>query len=200
MILRSNPASPFGRKVKIVANVLGRADHIAVEFTDTKSPDDTLYEQNPLGKIPVLVLDTGETIYDSSVICAFLAEQAGDAHLFPSGPARWPALTLAALADGVLEAALLQVYEKRFRPEEKWHEPWSDRQQQKLARALRALEANPPVLGNHPHIGHIGLACALGYLDFRFAGDWRDGHPSLVGWLEAFSAKVPAFATTVPHD
>lgn len=200
MILRSNSASPFGRKVKIVAHMLGCTDRIAVERADPRSPDDALCVQNPLGKIPILVLDTGETIYDSSVICAYLAEQAGDQRLFPTGPKRWPALTLAALADGILEAALAQVYEKRFRPEDKWHMPWIDRQQDKVARALGALEASPPALGEHPHIGHVGLACALGYLDFRFAGDWRAGHPKLVGWLEAFAAKVPAFAKTVPHD
>ncbi|RTL62745.1 MAG: glutathione S-transferase, partial [Hyphomicrobiales bacterium] len=107
-------------------------------------------------------------------------------------------LVLGALADGILDAALLLVYEKRFRPEEKWHAPWTERQQAKVDRALDYLEAAPPAMTSGPTYGHMTLACALGYLDFRHEGKWRAGHPKLVQWLDAFAAAVPAFEETRP--
>src|SRR5262249_12359668 len=118
--------------------------------------------------------------------------------LFPKGPERWDALVLAALADGILDAALLLVYEKRFRPEDKWHAPWQDRQQAKIDRALDGLEGR---LAAYPgrHYGHLTLAAALGYLDFRHQGLWRARHPQLVAWLDAFAKAVPAFAATQPQ-
>src|SRR5690606_21793 len=103
-----------------------------------------------------------------------------------------------ALADGILDAALLLVYEKRFRPEDKWVETWMQRQQVKIDTALDWLERAPPAWSGHPDYGHITLACALGYLDFRHGGHWRAGHPSMVAWLDRFDAEVPAFAETRP--
>jgi glutathione S-transferase len=105
-------------------------------------------------------------------------------------------LCLQALCDGILDASVLQVLEGRFRSQER-HEPkWLDYQADKVARALSALEASPPTLTLTPDVGHITLACALGYRDLRFAGSWRKDHPRLVGWLDDFAAKVPAFAQT----
>lgn len=119
--------------------------------------------------------------------------------LFPkSGPARWRTLTLGGLADGMLDAALLIVYEGRFRPENMRVEAWLERQQSKIDRALAQLEASPPTWQGSPDYGHVTLAAALGYLDFRHGGKWRAGHPKLVKWLDEFAAAVPAFEATRP--
>ncbi len=169
-------------------------------MADPYDPDDSLRRQNPLGKIPVLITDDGTAIFDSRVIAEWLDLQAGGGVIIPPGEARIPALTLQALADGMMEASLLIVYERRFRPDEKQHRPWTEYQGEKVARALSVLEAAPPQIGDRPHIGHIALACALGYRDFRFNGNWRADHPGLVAWLDEFAAKVPAFAATLPAD
>ena len=200
MMLRSAPPSPFGRKVKMAAKILDLTDRIEVVSADLNDPDDSIRQQNPLGKIPALVLDDGTCLYDSRVICEHLDGLAGGGRLFPSGEARMPAIRLQALADGLMDAGILQVYEARYRPEEKRHQPWLDRQREKVERALTALEADPPAFDGTPDIGHVTLACALGYLDFRFDGKWRESHPRLVAWLDAFAAAVPAYGETAPHD
>lgn len=198
LILRSAGPSPFGRKVRIALAILGLEDQVDARATDTISPDDEFLHQNPLGKIPVLVLEDGSTLFDSGVILEYLDEKAGGGKIVPKGEALFPALRLQALADGMMDAAILQIYESRFRPEEMYHQPWIDRQAGKITRALAALETEPPIMGKPPHVGHIALACALGYFDFRFEGKWREGHPKLVGWLEAFANTVPAFEATKP--
>lgn len=198
-VLRSSPPSPFGRKVKIAAAVLGLKDRIAVETTDTMNPADTIRAQNPLGKIPALVLDDGRVLFDSRVVVEYLDHLAGGGKIIPAGEARFDVLRLAALADGIMDAGILQVYEVRFRPEDKRHADWLAYQAEKVTRALAALEAETPAAataGSLPDVGQIGLACALGYLDLRFDGTWRAGHPKLVAWLDAFEAAVPAFADT----
>ncbi len=196
LILRSAPASPFGRKVKIAAALLGLYDRIEVVNADTNDPQEALRRQNPLGKIPTLVLRDGTAIYDSRVIVDYLDTLAGGGRIIPAGEARFPVLTLQALGDGLMDAALLQVYEKRWREEDRRDAKWVAHQAGKVGRALAALEASPPALGTIPDIGQITLACALGYLDLRFDGDWRAGHPKLVAWLDAFAARVPAFEKT----
>lgn len=197
LILRSSPPSPFGRKVKIAAAILGLTDRIKIEVTDTNDPSDSIRKQNPLGKIPALVLEDGSVLFDSPVILEYLDVLAGGGKIIPrEGPARWETLRLHAIADGIMDAALLQVYEKRFRPEEHWVAKWTDYQAEKVTRALDVLEAAPPVLSATPDIGHIGIACALGYLDLRFEGKWRASYPKLVAWLERFAAQVPAFEKT----
>ena len=200
MILRSAPPSPFGRKVKMAAKILDLMDGIEIVRADLNDPDDSIRQQNPLGKIPALVLDDGTCLYDSRVICEHLDGLAGGGRLFPVGEARMPVIRLQALADGLIDAAILQVYEGRYRPEEKHHQPWLERQSEKVERALEALEADPPAFDGTPDIGHVTLACALGYLDFRFQGKWRESHPRLVAWLDAFAAAVPAYAETELHD
>jgi glutathione S-transferase len=196
MILRSSPPSPFGRKVKVAAAILGLAERIRVVQTDTSDPDGSLKEQNPLGKIPTLVLEDGLCLYDSHVICEYLDSLHTGPKIFPADRNRWPALRLAALADGLMEAALLLVYEKRIRPEATWNAHWIGMQQQKIESGLAHLEAAHEPLGSRPDIGEIGLACALGYLDLRHQGKWRHGHPRLVAWLDDFAAMVPAFEAT----
>ena len=197
--LRSSPPSPFGRKVKIGAALCGFTDRITIEQTDTTDPADPIRRDNPLGKIPALILDDGTVLYDSRVILEFLDTEAGGAVIIPKGSDRFGALTLQALADGIMDAALLQVYEKRWRAAEIQHRPWVDHQAGKVERSLAALEAAPPRFGRPPHVGAIALACALGYLDLRFEGTWRASHPALLGWLDGFAAHVPSFAATQAH-
>src|SRR5215216_45359 len=101
LTLRSSPASPFGRKVKISADLLGLADRIQVTEADTLDPNDVLRQQNPLGKIPVLLLEDGTALYDSRVIVEYLDELAGGGRIIPPGTARFMALREQALADGI---------------------------------------------------------------------------------------------------
>ena len=200
LILRSSPASPFVRKVRIAAGVLGLDHDIKLETAETASPSDSVRQQNPIGKIPTLVLEDGSALFDSRVILEYLDHRAGGGRILPhDADARFSALRLQALADGVMDASVLLVYEGRWRPAER-HEPkWVDHQAGKVARTLTALEAAPPPLTATPDVGQIALACALGYRDFRFEGTWRRDHPRLVAWLDAFAARVPAFAATKPQ-
>lgn len=195
LVLRSSPASPFGRKVKMAAIELGLMDRIEVVAADTNDPAEPLRQQNPLGKIPTLVLEDGTTLFDSRVIVEYLDHLAGG-RIFPAGEARFAQLRLMALADGIADAALLQVYEGRYRPEEGRNANWVAHQAGKVARGLEALEAAPPAFPDRPRIGEIALACTLGYLDLRFEGKWRADFPKLVAWLDDFAARVPAFETT----
>jgi glutathione S-transferase len=199
MTLLSAAPSPFGRKVQIALSVLGFSD-VKIEATDTMNADGPLRLQNPLGKIPVLITEDGTAFYDSRVILEYLDERAGGGKIIPRNPAqRFPALRLQALCDGILDASILTVYEGRWRAPQQHEAKWLDYQASKVGRAFAVLEAAPPALvsnGTLPHVGEIALACALGYRDLRFAGTWRASHPRLVAWLEAFAARVPAFAAT----
>lgn len=198
MILRSSPPSPFGRQAKLAAKHLGLIDKVTIELADTTNPEDSLREQNPLGKIPVLITSDGVAIYDSRVIVDYLDHIAGGGKIVPTGNAKFPAYTLQSLANGIADAALIQVYENRFRPEELRSQDWMDYQAEKVKRGMDALESSPPRFADAGdiHIGHIALACALGYLDLRFNGGWRHTHPNLVTWLDSFSALVPGFEET----
>jgi len=199
MILRSSPASPFGRKIRIGASVLGLDREITIEPADTSNPSDTVRQQNPLGKIPALIIEDGTVLFDSRVILEYLDHRAGGGGIVPKdAQARFAALRLQALADGMMDASILTVYESRWRPAEKREAKWLDHQAGKVARALSALEAAPPALDTPPNVGQIALACALAYRDFRFEGAWRKDHPRLVAWLDNFAARVPAFAATKP--
>ncbi|NBN76932.1 glutathione S-transferase [Microvirga tunisiensis] len=198
LVLRSSPASPFGRKVKVAASVLGLLDRITIDPADTTNPDDTIRIQNPLGKIPALILPDGTVLYDSRVIVEYLDHISPGLRIIPADASRFEVLRLQALADGINDASILQVYEKRLRPEERRHPDWVAYQADKVARALSALEAVPPRAVTSPlvNIGDIALACALGYLDLRFKGAWRDNCPHLATWLAGFEAHVPMFAQT----
>ena len=199
MHLRTSPLSPFGRKVALAASLLGLEGQIRSERADTMDPADSLRRQNPLGKFPVLILDDGRRLFDSRVILEYLDHCAGGGRIMPAEPAaRFAALTLQALCDGRMDASLLQVYEGRWRQADRHEAKWVEHQAGKVSRALAGLEAEPPAIDGMPHVGHIALACALGYRDFRFAGRWRADHPRLVAWLDDFAARVPAFAATRP--
>jgi glutathione S-transferase len=196
--LRSGAPSPFGRKVKIAAALLGI--DLEIVTADTGDPGDPIRRDNPLGKIPALLREDGGAVYDSRVILEYLDLRAGGGRIIPTEPeARIAALTLQALADGIMDAALLQVYEGRWRAAEHHDRKWLDHQAGKVERGLAVLENAPPPLpkdGSGLDVGHIAVACALGYLDLRFGGTWRATHPRLVAWLDAFAALTPAFAKT----
>ena len=197
MILRSSPPSPFGRKVKLALGILGLEKDVTIEKADPTDAADSIRRQNPLGKIPALIIEDGTVLYDSPVILEYLDHRAGGGKIIPKDPnARMKALVLQALCDGILDAGILLVYEGRWRPPEMAVQKWIDHQTGKVMRALETLEANPPALAAIPDVGAITLACALGYGDLRFGGKWREGHPRLVKWLEAFAAQVPAFEKT----
>jgi len=197
MILRSSPASPFGRKVRIATHLLDLASEIEVAATNLEDPADSVRAQNPIGKIPVLILDDGTAYYDSRVIVEYLDYRAGGGRIIPrEAPARFEALRLQSLCDGILDACLLLVYEGRYRPPEMRVQAWVDRQTDKVARGLKALEAAPPKLTVVPDVGQITLACLLGYRDLRFGGTWRKEYPKLLAWHDKFAAQVPAFAET----
>ena len=200
MQLRSSPSSPFGRKVKMATYILGLDDQVKPVLTDTLDPNDSICEVNPLGKIPALE-DDGTTYYDSRVIMEYLDAKAGGGKIIPaSGPARFEALTRAALMDGILDAAILVIYERRMRPEDKYVESVVERQRGKIIRGLEVIAANNPSYGNGamPDIGEIGLACVLDYLDFRKQVNWRDHAPNLASWLADFAAAVPGYDDSMP--
>jgi glutathione S-transferase len=199
-VLRSTLTSPFGRKVRMAAEVLGLMDRITLQPANPLDEADTLRAQNPLGKMPCLLTADG-AIYDSGVIIEYLAEVAGSDRLIPArGPQRYQALTRARLADGIAEAALLVVYEGRYRDDPATHsERWLTHQRGKIMRALAAFEAAPPD-PRKTDIVAIGLACALGYLDWRKPVDWRPSYPGLVRWFAAFSNNEPAFDRTRAPD
>ena len=200
LTLRSSPSSPFVRKVRIAASVLGLDREIGLVPADTMNASDTVRLQNPLGKIPSLVLEDGTVLFDSRVILEYLDHRAGGGRIIPTDiDARLAALRLQALADGMMDASVLLVYEGRWRAPER-HEPkWIEHQAGKVERTLAALEAAPPALSPTPDVGQIALACALGYRDFRFGDAWRRDRPRLVAWLDRFAARVPAFAATAPQ-
>ena len=199
MKLLSSPASPFGRKVTMTIAIKNLGDRIQATPVDATRGDANLNAANPLGRIPALVLDDGDTIHDSHVICEYLDSLGDSPILIPrSGAERWRTLTLASLADGLIEQALLQVYEGRYRPENMRVDSWVQRLQSKIDRTLDYLESAPPAWKDHPDYGHLSLAAALGYMDFRHAGRWRTAHPALTAWLDRFSAATPSFRASAP--
>ncbi len=195
LILRAATPSPFARKVRIVAAALELDDRIEVSAADASDPGDSLRTQNPLGKIPALILESGEVLFDSAVIVEYLDWLAGGGKIIPADPAlRFRSLTQQALADGIAEAAVLLRYESLWREPNMRSEKWIAYQADKISRALAAFEKAPPEeLSN---VGTIALASALGYLDLRFEGQWRADHPRLVNWLDVFSDATPSFEAT----
>ena len=195
-LLRSTPTSPFGRKVRMAIEALGLSGRITVTPADPLDENDTLRQQNPLGKMPCLVLADGSTIYDSGIIIEFLQDFAGTDQLLPlRGRDRYRALTQSRLADGIMDASILVVYETRFRPDLPHSPRWLLHQRGKISRGLAAFEASPPN-PNKTDVVSIGLSCALGYLDWHKQVDWRPSYPGLVDWLNRFSAHEPTFEHT----
>ncbi len=192
MKLYSATASPFARKVRVCLLELGIEDQ--VEFMDAHTtpvaPNDMLITQNPLGKIPCLVSEDGAAIYDSRVITRYLNDQ-NEGGLYPSGPQLWETLTLEATADGMMEAAVLMVYEKRVRPEEMVYNVWLEAQWDKVERALDALESGwEGHLDGPLDMAQIAVGVVLEYLDFRHDDrDWRKGRDALAKWQAEFAQR-----------
>jgi glutathione S-transferase len=189
MKLHWSPRSPYVRKVMVVAHELGLAERLECVRTVVggTAPHLELMRENPLGKIPTLVLGDGTIIYDSPVICEYFDTLHDGPKLFPAWPERLTALRRLALGDGILDIALASVGE-RFRPAER------------LA-CVDALEGEADALaGSAFSIGHIGIGIAVSYLDFRF-GDlrWREGHPRLAAWHATFDAR-PSVQANLPVD
>ena len=201
MKLFYSPASPYVRKVLASAHLLGLADTIEL-LPSAASPvarDMTIAPVNPLGKVPTAYLEDGTALIDSRTICEYLHEQAPQKGLFPAGAARWQALRLHAIADGLLDAALLARYEVAMRPEALRWPDWLAGQMGKIDASVAALEAALDTLEGPADIGTITAGCALGYLDFRFPEhDWRSKAPKLAQWWAAFS-QTPPMALTAPH-
>ncbi|MCL4188355.1 MAG: glutathione S-transferase [Rhodobacteraceae bacterium] len=200
MRLYHNPASPYVRKVMVLLAETGQADAVTlVPASGTPvAPGSLPVAQNPLGKIPALERPDGPALYDSRVICRFLSERAGGG-LYPPPPLLWETLTLEATGDGMMDAAVLMVYEDRVRPEDRRLPEWVEGQWSKVARALDALEGRWLAhLAGPLDIGQIAVACALGYLDFRHgARSWREGRPGLAAWY-ARTAGRDSFRATAP--
>ena len=190
-------ASPYSCKVLMAAAHAGIP--LQAVPVETSKPTEEFLKANPLGKIPVLIADDGETIFDSRAITQYLNRQSGN-KLYPRNPAkRTDAERLEALADGIADCALAHVYERRSRPEEIVHQPWLDKQWEKVSRALDALNAEPPRLGRKITGGHIALRAVLGYLDLRFAGKWEKGRGKLKRWAARFDEKFPELKGLLPH-
>ncbi len=201
MKLCYSPTSPYVRKVVVTAAERGLDDRIERIATNAHDPKSELSTINPLGKVPALILDDGTALYDSPVICEYLDSLGEGAGLLPPpGPARWTALRQQALADGIMDAAILRMLETVRRPEPLRWAGWIELQKGKVMRALDSLERHAGDLNGPPTLGQIAVGCALGYLDFRFAADnWRVGRPGLAAWYEGF-ARRPSMAASAPPE
>ncbi|WP_170337210.1 glutathione S-transferase family protein [Ruegeria arenilitoris] len=196
-----SPASPFARKVRVAILEKGVED-LVEEVEVTTSPVDTnaeLAAHNPLGKLPCLQRPDGRVVYDSRAILRFVDSLKANTSLYAKDDTEFDRLTIESLAEGVIEAALLCVYERRIRPEDHVSQAWIDGQADKVNRSLDWFETHvSDALEPRFDAACIGLACALGYLDFRKPiGDWRPERPQLTAWYEKVS-KRPSLAQTVP--
>ena len=198
MRLYTSPTTPFGRKVAVLILEAGLINRVEIQHVSGNplDPGSLPLTRNPLGKIPALDREDGSVLYDSRVICRYLDDVA-QLGLYPAAPLLWQTLTLEATADGILEAAVLMVYEDRIRPETKRFDGWINAQWVKVARALDAVESDwMPHLAGPMDMAHIALACATGYLDFRLADrNWRESRPNLTGWADHFAHRPSMLAT-----
>lgn len=186
-----SPASPYSAKVRMAAHHLGLA--IESQTVDTNAEPALLIGSNPLGKIPTLITDEGDAVYDSRAIMQFLDRQSGR-RLYPRNAARrTEAEVLEALCDGLCDCLLAMVYERRFRPEDKVHQPWLDRQWAKVERGLDHLDGHLPRTARKLHGGHFALAALTAYLDLRFAGRWERGRAKLKKWPTRFEKAFPDY-------
>ncbi len=202
MKLYHSPASPFVRKVVVLLHELEKADavELATVTTTALQSDESLMAANPLARLPALQRPDGVTLYDSRVITAYLNDLYGG-KLYPENAARWETLTLEATGDGIMDSAVSMVYEVRLRAEEEQSAAWIEAQWIKIQRALSVLNARwMSHLSGPMTMGHISVACALSYLDFRLAArDWRLGNDALSKWHEGFESRPSMQATRPPE-
>jgi glutathione S-transferase len=200
MKLYYSATSPYVRKCLVSAHELGLRERIELlpAAPHPINRDRALIVCNPLGKVPTLVTDDGMVLYDSHVICEYL-NASGDGHLLPEkASARWPVYRDQALADGVLDAAVLVRYETFARPEALRWKDWIDGQMDKVNCGLVELERRAGTL-NRVDLGTIAIGCALGYLDFRFASlGWQKTYPKTAAWFSGFGARESMMATRPP--
>ena len=190
--------SPYVRKVMVAAHECGLADRLEFMTTTPESIVGDVAGDNPLGRIPTLVTDDGERIFDSLAICEYFDWLAPAGLIPPPGPARWAALRRHAIGHGLIDAAIALLHEGRRAPKEQ-SSSWTDKRREETLRALDALEAEAAGLPNGANIGTIASACALGYLDYRFADErWRDGRDALAAWYADFAAR-PSMCNTAPE-
>jgi glutathione S-transferase len=199
MTLHWSPRSPYVRKVMVAAHEMGLADRLNCVRTVVggTTPHLELMQENPLGKIPTLVLEDGTILFDSPVVCEYLDTLHAGPKLYPAvGPERFTALRRHALGSGMIDMGLLLLGE-RFRPEERRSQPHMDIWTLKLRTSVAALEHEADELAASPFtIGHVAIGVALSYLDFRFgAMQWREGHPNLAAWYATFNARPSAQET-----
>ncbi|TNB91014.1 glutathione S-transferase [Pseudomonas jessenii] len=202
MTLFHNTLSPFVRKVMVLLHETGQQDRVALQdcVLTPVSPDTALNADNPLGKIPALRLADGSVIHDSRVIFEYLDQQHVGNPLIPrEGAARWRRLTLASLADGIMDASVMVRYELVLRAPEKHWDEWLDAQRDKIRRALAYLESDAIAeLTSHFDVAAISVACALGYIDLRHPDlDWRSANPQLANWYFDVSQR-PSMVATMP--
>lgn len=201
MKLYFSPASPFVRKVTVTAIETGldkKIEQVPTTVVPVK-PNAELAHDNPLMKVPTLVTDGGESLFDSRVICEYLDSLHDGRKLIPpSGGERWRVLALQGLGDGILDAGILTRYEQALRPAEKQWSEWIAGQTKKVTQSLDLLEADSDLLAGPINLGQITVACALGWLEFRKpTGDVRAGRPKLFRWHDEFS-KRPSMQATAP--
>ncbi len=198
--LRYSTTSPFVRKVSATIIECGLDNQVQNVLTNPWAPDTDLGQDNPLGKVPALMLENGTVLFDSPLICEYLDSLGSTPRLFPpQGLARWTALRLQALGDGILDAAIGRLLEGR-RPEEQRSDASVNRYMAAVERALNVLENESGRLADDFSIGPLTVACALEYLDFRFSSDnWREGRRNLASWHESVSGR-PSLRQTVPHE
>jgi glutathione S-transferase len=202
MTLYHNSLSPFVRKVMVLLHETGQQDRVTLQncVLTPVDPDQTLIDDNPLSKIPALRLADGSVIHDSRVILDYLDHQHVGNPLIPrEGSARWRRLTLASLADGIMDASVMVRYEVVLRAPEKQWEQWLDAQRDKIRRALALLEKDAIAeLTSHFDVAAISVACALGYVDLRHPDlAWRDANPQLAAWYFEVSQR-PSMLATMP--
>ncbi len=200
MKLITSLTSPFGRKARIV--LLEKKIPFQLQLENPWLPDSTVPTFNPLGKVPVLVLEDGVSVFDSRVIVEYLDHVSPVGHLIPAEPkSRMVVRGVEALADGITDAAVLVFMEKKRAPEQQSSD-WLVLQEKAIFRGLEvlseALGEKPWYLGNSMTLADIACGCMLGYLDFRFAEiDWRSAHSNLARLADRLATRV-SFKETVP--
>ncbi|NNF23788.1 MAG: glutathione S-transferase [Rhodobacteraceae bacterium] len=197
MRLSYSPTSPYVRKVMVVLHETGQLPDVELVPTHSSPVSSEIpASPNPLGKVPALERPDGPALYDSRVITRYLDARA-DTGLYAQGQRLWDTLTIEATADGILDAALLMIYEDRLRPADAQYAPWVEGQWSKIDRALDTLNGLwiSHLLGRLD-MGQIAVGCALGYLDLRLdARNWRHGRSDLAGWYDSFATRGAMTAT-----
>jgi glutathione S-transferase len=197
------PQSPFARKVRAAAIELGLDHRLELEYAEVvpgRRNSAFAESRNPLRKIPALVTDDGETIFDSTVICEYLDELAGGGVLLPREPSRrWRVLTNHALAQGMCDSVILIRYETWLRPAQARWPVWIDDQWDKINSGLAWFDGNPGELREPINLAHLALGSVLGYIDFRWQDQgWRTRYPNIDAWFARLELR-PSFARTKPH-